>query len=252
VRAGALGDVLLLRRAVASLQRAGRVVGLLAPSGPAAAIVGSGPADVAEALAWDSPRLASLLDDEDGPLDDVRIALRAYDTAIAYTRNDALIRGLRRVIPTVVAHDPAPPADGPHASRWLASCLTAIGIDPAEDVPLLTSSADDRGRASVVAGTLPPRFLAIHPGSGSPSKNWPAARFAAIAERFGGAGWLLVRGPADDAATEPLEVIRGARVARDLPLRVLAALLARAGAYVGNDSGVTHLGGRTGAPSVAH
>jgi ADP-heptose:LPS heptosyltransferase len=32
---------------------------------------------------------------------------------------------------------------------------------------------------------------------------------------------------------------------------VLAALLARAGAYVGNDSGVTHLAAASGAPTIA-
>ena len=42
VRAGALGDLLLLRRTIVALQRAGRAVALLAPSGPAAALIGPG------------------------------------------------------------------------------------------------------------------------------------------------------------------------------------------------------------------
>ena len=60
-----------------------------------------------------------------------------------------------------------------------------------------------------------------------------------------------MRGPADDDAAALLETVPGACVARDLPLRVLAALLARAGAYVGNDSGVTHLAAASGAPTIA-
>ena len=117
-------------------------------------------------------------------------------------------------------------------------------------VPNLVPSEDDQGRAKTIAADLPPAFLAIHPGSGSPAKNWPAPRIAALVRSLGAARWLLVRGPADDAAAA-LETEPGARVARDLPLRVLAALLARAGAYVGNDSGVTHLAAASGAPTIA-
>jgi ADP-heptose:LPS heptosyltransferase len=38
---------------------------------------------------------------------------------------------------------------------------------------------------------------------------------------------------------------------RDVPLRVLGALLGRAGLYVGNDSGVSHLAAAAGAPTLA-
>jgi ADP-heptose:LPS heptosyltransferase len=39
--------------------------------------------------------------------------------------------------------------------------------------------------------------------------------------------------------------------ARDLPARVLGAVLAHAGLYVGNDSGVSHLAAAWGAPVLA-
>ena len=52
VRAGALGDVLLLRRAVAGLRAAGHRVRLVAPAGPGAALVGPGPSEVEALLAW--------------------------------------------------------------------------------------------------------------------------------------------------------------------------------------------------------
>lgn len=252
VRAGALGDLLLLRRTIAALQQAGRTVALLAPSGPAAALVGSGPGDVSEALPWESAGFAGLL--ADGGLQDGIAAerLRRYDAALVYTRNTSLARNVGRLVPMVLQHDPEPPAGGPHAGEWLASCLPAIGVGAAEvAMPILTPSEDDQGRANAIAADLPPGFLAIHPGSGSPAKNWPAARFAELVRSRGAARWLLVRGPADDGVAALLETVPGARVARDLPLRVLAALLARAGAYVGNDSGVTHLAAASGAPTIA-
>jgi ADP-heptose:LPS heptosyltransferase len=40
-------------------------------------------------------------------------------------------------------------------------------------------------------------------------------------------------------------------VAEDLTVRVLGAVLARAGVFVGNDSGVGHLAAAWGAPTVA-
>jgi heptosyltransferase-3 len=252
VRAGALGDLLLLRPTIDALQRGGHAVALLAPSGPAAALVGSGPGDVVEALPWESAMFAGLL--ADGGLEDETAAerIRRYDAALVYSRSASLARNLGRLVPMVLQHDPEPPAGGPHAAEWLASCLPAIGV-PAADIaaPILAPSEDDQARAQALAADLPPRFLAIHPGSGSPGKNWPAARFAALVESFGAARWLLVSGPADEAATAFLETLPGACVARDLPLRVLAALLARAGAYVGNDSGITHLAAASGAPTIA-
>lgn len=252
VRAGALGDLLLLRPTIAALQQAGRTVGLLAPSGPAAALIGPGPGDVTEALPWEAAVFAGLL--VDGGLQDARAAgrLRPYDAAIVYTRNATLARNVGRLVPMIVQHDPMPPADGPHAAEWLASGLPAIGIDASGlTLPILTPSEDDQRRASAIAAELPRGFIAVHPGSGSPAKNWPAARFAELVRSVDAARWLLVRGPADDAASAVLERVPGACVARDLPLRVLAALLARAGAYVGNDSGVTHLAAASGAPTIA-
>ena len=40
-------------------------------------------------------------------------------------------------------------------------------------------------------------------------------------------------------------------VARELPLRVLGAVLAEAGLFVGNDSGVSHLAAASGTPTLA-
>src|SRR4029453_7883602 len=63
--------------------------------------------------------------------------------------------------------------------------------------------------------------------------------------------WLLVEGPADANAVAPLVGVAGAVGVRGLPLRTRGALLAHAGIYVGNDSGVTHLAAAFGAPTVA-
>lgn len=88
----------------------------------------------------------------------------------------------------------------------------------------------------------------MHPGSGSRAKNWPLDRFAEAAHRLSpGRPWLLVVGPAEDDVLPP----PGARLARGVPLRTLGAALARAGLFLGNDSGVAHLAAACGTRTLA-
>jgi heptosyltransferase-2 len=91
----------------------------------------------------------------------------------------------------------------------------------------------------------------LHPGSGSLRKNWPADRFAALVALVSrDRPWLLVEGPADAAPAAELARVPRACRAQGLPPRILGALLSQAGAYVGNDSGVTHLAAAWGAPTL--
>ena len=83
-------------------------------------------------------------------------------------------------------------------------------------------------------------FVAIHPFSGSPSKNWPLQRFEEVARRMR----LPVRWCAG-----PEEPLPGATRFDDL--YELAQWLAGARLYVGNDSGITHLAAAVGTPVVA-
>ena len=86
-------------------------------------------------------------------------------------------------------------------------------------------------------------FAAIHPFSGSPRKNWPLARFRAVAERFGR------RMPVRWCSGDDDPPLPGA--VRIADLYELACWLARARVYIGNDSGITHLAAAAGTPVVA-
>jgi hypothetical protein len=222
-------------------------VRLLAPAAPARALLGSGAGEVEEILHWDGPETAAILAGErtEGPLG---AALDAADVVVAFTRSEPVIEALRARATRVLVHDPAPPASGPHASLWLARALEPLALR-AEDSPPppLVFSDDERREALERTRDLPDGFLAVHPGSGSATKNWPAECFAAAARRLsGGRPWLLVLGPAEtDWAAWP-----GAVVAREWPLRPLGAALSRAGLFLGNDSGVAHLAAASGAPTL--
>lgn len=101
--------------------------------------------------------------------------------------------------------------------------------------------------------------LVIHPGSGSARKCWPASHFAAVVRWAWARDWpvLVLAGPADHG---PLAALLGAlpaplpdriQVLVDLPLLRVAAQIQRARCYLGNDSGLSHLAGLLGVPTVA-
>jgi Glycosyltransferase family 9 (heptosyltransferase) len=222
-------------------------VSLLAPAG--AVLLGPGAAAPQRLVAWGATEVARLFDDE---VAGSALGLGRFDAAIAYTRNPVLIRNLRGLAARVEGFDPEPAPGAGHASEWLARPVAALGLDVDARPPTAVPSPGEAEQAQALAAGLPDRFLAIHPGSGSVVKNWPAERYGELARRLAPHGrWLLVEGPADSAAVSALRDRPGAVTVRDVPLRVLGALLARARVYVGNDSGVSHLAAAWGAPTVA-
>ncbi len=102
-------------------------------------------------------------------------------------------------------------------------------------------------RAEALWRTLAGPTLAIHPGAGAPAKRWAAAGFVRVAEwwRRDGGCVVTVSGPAEDDVT-----IAGSAPVRGWALPDVAAVLARAALYLGNDSGVSHLAAAVGARGV--
>jgi heptosyltransferase-2 len=224
-------------------------VGLLAPEAAGAALLGPGPGEAQELLPWEAAATADLFTGA-GPSSTLRGRLGSFDAAVAYSRQPDLLRSLEGAVPRVVAHAPLPAPGAGHAAEWLARPLGLLGVARGEDPPVLEATAEERERAAAVLGQLPRLFLAVHPGSGSPAKSWPADRFARVLDALGPEAFLLVEGPADAEPAARLRARGGAVTAR-LSARVLGAVLARSAVYVGNDSGVTHLAAAWGAPTVA-
>jgi len=249
LRVGALGDLLLLRPAIGLLCGAGYRVHVLAPAAPGLVLLG--PAAASAVYASDGAELAAALASGfgDGP---IARALAEADAVVAYTRSHALLGRLRARARRVIVRDPSPPASGVHAACWLAEAVAPLlpPHPPAAtrpDAPLQFTD-DEQRDAGARTSSLPPRFLAVHPGSGSLSKNWPLERFLEAAGRLArGERWLLIAGPAEPELRAPT----GALLAREWPVRVLGAALARAGLHLGNDAGVSHLAAAAGAPTLA-
>ncbi len=249
VRAGALGDLLLLRRAIAALHAAGHEAWLIAPDA-GRVLVGAGPSEVRDLAPWDGPEVAALLGATLPSSTPLGRRLAATGAAIVFSRSADLIDAVRARLPRVLTRDPSP-AHG-HVSPWLAEPVRELGADPSPAPPDLVATAEEREHARPWLERLGPGFLALHPGSGSATKNWPADRFLALAKRLvGERPWLLVEGPADSVEAATLRGDPRAVTASGLSVRVLGALLAHAGLYVGNDSGVSHLAAAFGTPTLA-
>ena len=98
--------------------------------------------------------------------------------------------------------------------------------------------------------------IALHPGSGSESKNWPETQWAELLGRLvaeSEINLLLVGGEAEGERLQRLAAqLPSARhaLARSLPLAELAARLQSGAGFVGHDSGISHLAAALGLPCV--
>jgi ADP-heptose:LPS heptosyltransferase len=96
------------------------------------------------------------------------------------------------------------------------------------------------------------RYVVIHPGAGAEAKRWPLDNYLALAGLLGRVVFML--GPAEVERWKAGHVaaVRGAYATLTCAeLEVVAVVLSGASAYVGNDSGVTHLAAALGTPTVA-
>lgn len=99
-------------------------------------------------------------------------------------------------------------------------------------------------------------WWAIHPGSGSPRKNWPWERFLGVAQAISSRNRVqpfFLFGPVEEET--PQEMVRGIEaqgfpILRNMALPVLAGVLSHCAGYLGNDSGVSHLAAALGVPTV--
>ena len=153
-----------------------------------------------------------------------------------------------------VAADPRPP-DGVHAAYHLARPMERYALFLEDPAPTLHLTDADRTAAErFLDGIGPGPLAAFHPGSGGARKNWSLRDWLRVVESLpGDLTWIVTGGEAH--ADLPERALGGigpgrARLARNLPLTTLAAVLQRCRLFLGNDSGVSHLAAATGIPCV--
>jgi ADP-heptose:LPS heptosyltransferase len=218
LRPGALGDTLLAVPALRALRRAFSPVCLAAHAATARLLARLGEVD--RGLAFDDPSLAWVFR--------------------ASVSDEPVVAWMNAAVPAARLVAPSRPPDATHAARYLLDSLEPLGIELTWDArPLrVTPTTSDE--------------ILIHPGSGSATKNWPPGRFTAVIRALD-APMRLIVGEADVDAARQVELLVGRPLERleQAPLEELAMRLAGCRAYLGNDSGVSHLAGLCGARTVA-
>ena len=94
-------------------------------------------------------------------------------------------------------------------------------------------------------GVEPGHFILLMPGSGSRTKNWPAESYLELARHLGESTPIVtVLGPAEEDLDQ---VFSGLGPVKSPPLGTLAGMARLSLAFIGNDSGTSHLAAAAGA-----
>jgi ADP-heptose:LPS heptosyltransferase len=260
LRSGALGDVVLTLPAIDLLRCEYPDASIEALGRPEIWRVAGSMADAVARI--EAPMFAGLFSGALSP--ELRNWLEGVDLAVAWTapRGYPDPRPVLEMagVPHVVYACPYPPP-GMHSTTWLLSTLPAERDGAASRDPVgkawrlpLTKEEREWGHDALarLGGAQP---IIMHPGAGSHRKRWPTERFAALGSALARRGLqvVLIEGPADAGVVAQVQEHADSRfpVLRDLDTRRLAAVLAGARCFVGNDSGVTHLAGVVGVPTLA-
>lgn len=130
-----------------------------------------------------------------------------------------------------------------HAAESYLRVLERLAIFESDPIPRLPFAAAQDNN-----------WIAVHPAVGNPLRHWPEARWKNLLANIlsqSSAKLLLVGGEAERAVLERLANAlppNRAEVLRNAPLSTLAARLASSQAFIGHDSGITHLAAAVGIP----
>lgn len=197
-----------------------------------------------------------------------RLFGKRYDLALVYGHDRALVAYALRVARQVVAFRQAddrlnrqlfrvvdePPPHSAHAVDRSLLLPAALGVPVAGKrlVLALTAAerawADERLRQERLAAAKPLIGLQVASFPTKAYRDWPIEHFAALCDRilatWPNAGFLIFGGPEEKVRTAWLKARLGDRaalLAGCLSLRQTAAMMSRVDAYVGVDTGPTHI-----------
>ena len=149
---------------------------------------------------------------------------------------------------------PAKPSGREHAALQLARPLEQLGLHLKNRAAKIYPTEADREFARDFLGNARKPVVALHPGSGSETKNWPIEKWERLGEHLFSTGRALcvVTGEADDERLRLLETAwkgKPIRFAKNFTLPHLAALLEDS-VFLGHDSGISHIAAAVGARCV--
>jgi ADP-heptose:LPS heptosyltransferase len=150
--------------------------------------------------------------------------------------------------------------DSLHEVEHNLAPLRALGIEAPVELPRLEARPEAlrRARDFVARDVAAPEqpgapLVVVHAGAGKRPNMWPAASFAAVLQGLRqrcGARVVLIEGPTDAAAVAAVaQRLEGAARWR-APLDDTFGLLALADLVLSNDTGLAHVAGAVGAPTL--
>jgi heptosyltransferase-3 len=249
LRGGAVGDFIVTLPCLRLLRERWPGAHITWVGNARAAALAAGPGGIDEVHAQDAARWVAL--GQPGRDAALEAWLRRFDLAINFwpDRDGALAAHFAALGVRTVAGS-AHPMRAPAAAHFCAA-LAPLGL----------ATCDYRSRLAVRAGLpvalAPPSgpWLAWHPGSGSPRKNWPLERWAAAlreARATRDFGVVVVGGEAERERWPEIRAAAppGSVETLGATLPELAALFARCAGFLGHDSGLAHLAAAVGTPCL--
>lgn len=255
IRTGALGDTIVMSVVYQALRKHFPAAWIEALGHVERLRLINTPGRINRLTSIDTAGFAALFLDNAHISEQLRSYFRQFDAILLYSVDPekTLYSNLCKICAHPVhACNPFPPAgENIHVTAYLLGTLQVVGVHETALVPEIAfpETASD-------ISPFDDMSVAVHPGSGSPEKNWPVESFARICQQLVkvyDARLHIVKGPADtfdvDALMQSLPT-HAVQVLRNRDLGQLALRIRQCRLYLGNDSGISHLAVATGIPAV--
>ena len=267
IRAGALGDCVLMLPVLAALRAHFPRARIDVMGYPMRWVWIQGRGIVDEVHAIERPGMHLMFCEGAALPASLAALLGGYDTVLSYRPDPegTFAANLCKLgVRGVLSQSPFPPPPPPkvHVADHALRLTAAWGVLPPTATPRLHASAAERASARpffLEHGIDPgrDRLVVLHPGSGGESRRWPIERMAVLARALGAQARVrivIVTGYAEQGVATrllPLIATGDPLVAENWPLPPTIGLMAHAAVFVGNDSGLTHLAAAFDRPTVA-
>ncbi|MHC4874336.1 MAG: glycosyltransferase family 9 protein [Planctomycetota bacterium] len=257
MRPGALGDVLLLRPALYKSKKEipNFFLTVLAPGSRGQLLLQEGFAD--QVINLEARESLWIFSSELTPDKVTAARVKDADIVICFCNEDKVIRNsfLSCGAGKVFFYKDRPEENSRiHTAQYLWQCIAhsaGLSVDKIEysEIPGFASeSIFDASSFLADMGLLKDNYFVIHPGSGSMKKNADLRYFVDFADQNIHNQIVVIGGEADGGLAEKLqEMLPKVKIMAPLTLQELQVILTNSSGYLGNDSGVSHLAGQSGA-----
>jgi heptosyltransferase III len=179
-----------------------------------------------------------------------------FDLIVSYLSDpDKILQNnLKRCGTRMLLVGPSKLDNSAHAAVQLARPLEALGLHLEDPAACVFPSKEDRDLARRYLEDHSRPIVALHPGSGSETKNWAIEKWIELGDLLFSAGYglVVIAGEADEERAGTLESAwsgKPLRFVKHQPLPQLAALF-EDGLFIGHDSGISHIAAAAGARCI--